>query len=233
MIRVVSLFCGIGNADAAVYDAAEELGVEVHVVAAVDLWPKAVEVYNANLPPVAQVADIKTLQRSDLPAHDLVIAGPPCQPFSVTGKRTGHDDPRSCLPDFLRLAAVNYLLHVLHQPSPHRFRDIRSTEGIPGRRLFYGKITPITDNDFLPTLTAQFWHGFDVRSAARLVDGIRCPSVEEGQRAHSIPDSWDWRGATKTQRGQMIANSWPRGLGKAVCKAMLSALIVDRLGRAL
>ncbi len=37
-------------------------------------------------------------------------------------------------------------------------------------------------------------------------------------------DSWDWAGATKTQIGQMVANSWPLGLSKAVGKAILEAI---------
>jgi C-5 cytosine-specific DNA methylase len=56
MIRAVSLFCGIGGWDIGLYRAAAELGIKVEVVAAYDSWPKAVEVYNANLPhPVAEV----------------------------------------------------------------------------------------------------------------------------------------------------------------------------------
>lgn len=105
MIRVVSLFCGVGASDLGFYRAAADLGIEVEVVAAYDSWPAAVAVYNANLPhPVARVGDVKQMQRSDLPPHDLVIGGPPCQPYSLAGKRLGADDPRDCLPDFVRLA---------------------------------------------------------------------------------------------------------------------------------
>jgi site-specific DNA-cytosine methylase len=43
-------------------------------------------------------------------------------------------------------------------------------------------------------------------------------------RAHSIPDTWEWAGTTKTQRGQIIANSWPIGMGTAVLAATLHAL---------
>ena len=39
MIRVVSLFCGIGGSDVGLYAASRDLGVEVEVVAAYDSWP--------------------------------------------------------------------------------------------------------------------------------------------------------------------------------------------------
>ncbi len=103
MIRVVSLFCGLGGFDLGLYAAADELGIEVEVVDAIDAWLPAVKTYNANQRhPVARDADVKQMTRADLPPHDLVIGGPPCQPFSVAGKRKGHEDERNCLPDFLR-----------------------------------------------------------------------------------------------------------------------------------
>lgn len=84
MIRVVSLFCGLGGWDLGLYQAAADLGIEMQVVAAFDHWPIAVKCYNANLPhPVAEVADLKTVR--DLPPHDLVIGGPPCQDHSLAG----------------------------------------------------------------------------------------------------------------------------------------------------
>ena len=103
-LRAVSLFSGIGGSDMGLYAAAESLGIDLEVVLAVDSWAKAVEVYNANLPhPVAIVGDVKKMTRADLPPHDLIIGGPPCQPHSLAGKRLGAEDPRDCLPDWLRL----------------------------------------------------------------------------------------------------------------------------------
>lgn len=399
VIRVVSLFAGLGGFDLGLYAAARALGVEVEVVAAYDAMPCAVKCYNANLPhPVAELRDLKTMQRADLPAHDLVIGGPPCQPFSMAGKRKGEDDDRNCLPDFLRLVGgapfvmenvvsrlinapwsqrlcaadfgdvtsrkrwfySNYLLHVWPTPGPRRIRDIRDhaeDERVLRKRGYWTgeemqAVAP--DDSLLPSLcasdfhgtknngngkptkgskvgiackagahehydeaemlgsaTAHSRHGHDIRGgkllaitthrprtnpqgaepyatfalddevfgsltadaprastiehlpahqalklglrgnsasasasafeddsvlgsvlansfhgneASKLV-GCRNPSLLEMARAHSIPDDYDWCGATKTQRGQMIANSIPAGMATAVCRAMLVALV--------
>jgi DNA (cytosine-5)-methyltransferase 1 len=42
---------------------------------------------------------------SDLPSADIVIGGPPCQPFSVGGLQEGHADPRNGFPSFLSAIA--------------------------------------------------------------------------------------------------------------------------------
>jgi site-specific DNA-cytosine methylase len=76
------------------------------------------------------------------------------------------------------------------------------------------------DDDVLGSLLANAFHA---NEASKLV-GCRNPSILEMARAHSIPDSWDWAGTTKTQRGQIIANSWPIGMGTAVLAATLQAL---------
>lgn len=269
-IRVVSLFCGIGGADLGLYLAADDLGVEVEVVDAIDSWEPAVRVYNANQRhPVARVADVKALQ--SIRDCDLVIGGPPCQPFSNAGKRTGHSDERNCIPDFLRLVGdrpyimenvkpglipqswsekirasdcgdvtsrqrwfySNYLLHVHKSPGTRRWRHIRENGHEVGRRKYHGVVVPIDPDGFAPSFTARSWHGFDIRSGAKTLvrtedGGLRCPTVLEMARCHSIPDAWDWASATKTDRGKMIANCWPVFMAKAVCMAMLRALIAER-----
>lgn len=104
-IRVASVFSGIGGADRGVYAASRLTGIPAVVVDAVDSWPGAVAQYNRNMPhAVATVGDVKTLGPEDLAPHDLLIGGPPCQPFSKAGKKLGAGDIRDCVPDFMRLA---------------------------------------------------------------------------------------------------------------------------------
>ncbi|MDB5092426.1 MAG: dcm [Candidatus Eremiobacteraeota bacterium] len=298
-VRVVSLFSGIGGSDLGMYAAARELGVDVEVVLAIDHDAKAVEVYNANLPhPNARVGDVKQMMRADLPPHDLVIGGPPCQPFSTAGRGLGVDDARNCIPDFLRLAAGSawmmenvkrnlvdapysvhleaaafgdvttrrrwfystHVVHVIETPGPRRVRDIRERAGIIGVRSGDGNgAKPCLDDGFLPSLTGksnnnthsqalkalalrghgnaatvQREHGFlgtitatsHHGNAATQLEFVNARNVTllEMQRAHSFSDAFDWCGANETQRGYMIANSWPIGMATAVCRAMLVAI---------
>jgi site-specific DNA-cytosine methylase len=401
-IKVVSLFSGCGAADYALHRASEQTGIPVEVVMAVDSWPVAARVRDANLPGVrTTVANVKELTRADLPEHDLVIGGPPCQSHSTAGPKDcrchigGPASPRCCLADFKRLAdgsawlmenvrsrLINapwseqfcaldfgdvttrrrwfysdHLLHVHKTPGPRRFGHIRDHEadrlairreaqrreeararsnaawealdddereevleaqsiylaamarvgdedvrdvssevaakraleeqrqgrtyGFPprgdddalgslggssswrvqsgstlvtvGMRSYPQAFTEIPEDGVLGSITSHTHdqplrvgmrgHGSEVTiigdgdplsssssssssssHGTPGVDGVRCPSLLEMARAHSIPDSFDWAGATKTQRGLLIANSWPIGMGTGVLAAMLRAV---------
>ncbi len=89
-LRVLSLFSGIGGLDLGFIQEG------FHPVGAFDVWQTAIDVYQKNLASEAYVLD---LSKNDVPqteAPDVVIAGSPCQGFSVIGSRK-LDDPRNSL----------------------------------------------------------------------------------------------------------------------------------------
>jgi DNA (cytosine-5)-methyltransferase 3A len=64
----------------------------------------AIKVTQANYPGTVQLGDIRHVKGADLPKIDLILAGSPCQGFSVAGKGLNFEDPRSALFfEFVRL----------------------------------------------------------------------------------------------------------------------------------
>ena len=83
--RVASLFAGIGGLD---------LGFEFagfNVIWANDFDKNAVETYKANVGENVVHGDIREVMEQ-IPQHDVLIGGFPCQPFSTLGKLKGFED---------------------------------------------------------------------------------------------------------------------------------------------
>ncbi len=90
-MQTVELFAGIGGFRIA----ADARCLET--VWANDICPKASRVYRDRFGSAAfHEGDISSLM-SQIPAHDLLTGGFPCQPFSSAGKKRGIRDPRGTL----------------------------------------------------------------------------------------------------------------------------------------
>ena len=84
-IKVVSLFSGGGGLDLGFKKAGYD------IIWAVDNNPNAVETYRVNLGNHIICEDITKIVPSSIPHADVVIGGPPCQSFSLAGKRNVED----------------------------------------------------------------------------------------------------------------------------------------------
>ena len=81
----IDLFAGIGGFHLAMH----ELGGKCVFASE---WDKdAQETYEANYG-IAPFGDITKIDENDIPPHDVLCAGFPCQPFSKAGKQEGFDD---------------------------------------------------------------------------------------------------------------------------------------------
>jgi site-specific DNA-cytosine methylase len=68
---------------------------------AIDNDPAAAATYAVNFPGVrVECAPVSNLL-DQLPDADVIIGGPPCQPFSTAGDGDGSNDKRDCIPDFV------------------------------------------------------------------------------------------------------------------------------------
>ena len=97
-MRSVDLFCGAGGLTLGLRQAGWE------TAAAVEHDASACLTYRHNFPEVELIpGDIRAVDFTQFKGSvDLVAGGPPCQPFSVAGHQRAHDDPRNCIPEFIR-----------------------------------------------------------------------------------------------------------------------------------
>lgn len=96
-IRFVDLFCGIGG----FHIAAKRLGWRA--VFASDINAACQKAYQENFG-LEPAGDIHAVKSRDIPDHDVLLAGFPCQPFSIIGSRKGFRDARGTL--FFEIARI-------------------------------------------------------------------------------------------------------------------------------
>lgn len=96
VIRYVDLFCGIGGFRIAAEQAADEFGIPVKCVFSCDIDEECQKAYERNFGE-KPAGDISAIKAEDIPDHDVLFAGFPCQPFSIIGHRKGFEDTRGTL----------------------------------------------------------------------------------------------------------------------------------------
>lgn len=94
-IKVIDLFAGIGGIRRGFENAVGKEDVECVMSSEWDKY--AVETYISNYPNEDIKGDITKIDEKDVPDHDLLMAGFPCQPFSQAGLRKGFEDTRGTL----------------------------------------------------------------------------------------------------------------------------------------
>ena len=102
-IRFIDLFCGIGGFRIAAEQLAGDLGTPVKCVFSSDIDEACQKAYEENFGE-KPAGDITTIKAEDIPDHDILLAGFPCQPFSIIGYRKGFEDTRGTL--FFEIARV-------------------------------------------------------------------------------------------------------------------------------
>jgi len=93
-IRFIDLFGGVGGFRLGIERAT---GGRWKCVWYCDIDKYAVKVYNKRFNENHAPRDIREVDEKDIPPHDLICGGFPCQAFSVAGKRKGFEDTRGTL----------------------------------------------------------------------------------------------------------------------------------------
>ena len=89
-LRMIDLFAGTGA-----FSLAFTSTKKVMVVYANDMVPSSKIIYDANFKHQLTLGDINDIEPEEIPAHDILTGGFPCQPFSIAGNQKGFDDKRS------------------------------------------------------------------------------------------------------------------------------------------
>ena len=102
-VRFVDLFCGIGGFRIAAEVVARLMGTTSECVFSSDIDEPCKNAYEANFGD-RPFGDISKINAENIPEHDLLLAGFPCQPFSIIGQRKGFEDTRGTL--FFEIARI-------------------------------------------------------------------------------------------------------------------------------
>lgn len=105
-MRIVSLFTGIGGFEQGIKDSR----LKGELVFASEIDAHAQNSFLSNFPEVNLNGDITKIDEKDIPDHDFLVGGFPCQAFSIAGKQQGFEDTRGTL--------FFDIVRILHEKKP-------------------------------------------------------------------------------------------------------------------
>lgn len=92
-LNVLSLFDGLSCGRIAL----DRAGIEIENYYASEIDKYAIQVSEYNYPDIIRLGDVTKVRIDKGRKIDLLIAGSPCQGFSIAGNKLNFDDPRSKL----------------------------------------------------------------------------------------------------------------------------------------
>ena len=90
-MKIFSMFSGIGGFEMSMNKE------DYTIIGACEIDKYSRSVYEKRFPGVKIWEDARSINTREIPDHDMLVAGFPCQPFSLAGKRKGIQDARGTL----------------------------------------------------------------------------------------------------------------------------------------
>lgn len=145
MLKVASLFSGCGGMDLGILGGFTYLGkryknLPFKIVYAVDNDPYAISIYNENFHHKAEIKDVQEIAPNQVPDHDILLGGFPCQSFSIVAQnppRLGFKDEKGKL--FFEMVKI------LKQKKPRFFiaENVKGLLSVNNKKTF-----PMIINEF-------------------------------------------------------------------------------------
>lgn len=172
-LRFIDLFCGIGGFRVAASIVAEKRGDLLKAVFASEIDPECRKSYEANFGE-APHGDIRLIQATKVPDHDLLLAGFPCQPFSIIGDLQGFADERGTL--FFELKRII----AAKRPAAFILENVKQLRGHDEGRTLKHIIKVLKDElkyDVHVTVLNALDFGLPQKRERILIVGFRVPSI--------------------------------------------------------
>ena len=199
---VLDLFCGCGGMSLGF----EEAGY--HVLLGIDIWKDALETYKYNHKQSKTLcADMASLNPVEveklLDGHkiDVIIGGPPCQGFSIAGKRIVDDERNKLYKGFVRM--VNYF-----QPKAFVMENVPNILSIGGGAVKEAIIKDFEELGYHIEVQVMLASNYGVPQNRRraVFVGTRNNAVYEFPAPYSIP-----KVTSKEALSDLPDNSLPEG----------------------
>lgn len=144
-LRFVDLFAGLGGFHLAL----KRLGHEC--VFACELEEELRQLYERNFG-VQAAGDICKVPTSEIPEHDILCAGFPCQPFSKAGAQAGLDDPKwgGLFYEILRIIKQHKPLYVILENVPNFARHDEGRTWLKAEYLLRDEGYDVRSHEFSP-----------------------------------------------------------------------------------
>ena len=137
-LKYFSMFSGIGGFELGIQQAAQALGIETECVGYSEIDKHAIKTYEEHFDH-DNYGSATDIDPASIPAFDLLVAGFPCQPFSIAGARQGFEDTRGTL--FFDICRI--LDH--HKPKNFILENVKGLLSHSGGATFRTIITTLTE----------------------------------------------------------------------------------------
>ena len=162
----IDLFAGLGG----FHFALQQLGCKC--VFASEIKDDLRKLYALNFPDTPIYGDITKINPEDIPAHDIICGGFPCQPFSQAGKRQGFNDEKE------RGNLFDYICDIaaFHKPKYIFLENVANLKGHDHGntwKVIYGRLHDELNYDVQETIISPHQFGIPQHRKRIYIVGVR------------------------------------------------------------